>query len=387
MNAFRHSHAFGLPAVVFGAVVLFSLPHDLLGNNSFKVTDLISDIPGQAALTDPNLVNPWGITYSPTSPFWFSDNGAGVSTLYNASSGSIPSLVVTIPNPSGGTAAPTGAVFNGSSAFNADRFIFASEDGTISGWRGALGATAETLVDNSPSSAVYKGLATATVGGHAYLYATDFHNNKIDVVPEGGAPALAGSFTDPTLPAGFAPFNIQNLGGQLYVTYAKQDAEGKDDVAGAGNGYVDVYDLNGNLVRRLVSGGPLDSPWGLSMAPAGFGSFGGDLLVGNFGDGSINVFDPSSGAYLDALRNPARNPLVIDGLWGLSFGNGGSGGDLNTLYFTAGIPGDGAVEDHGLFGSLSQVPDETATLMLVAAGLVALIGFQRWPHRRARRPV
>ncbi len=370
--------ALGLAALLLSAAIVRGQP------NTFQETKLISDIPGEAAQTDAHLVNPWGITSSATSPFWFSDNGAGVSTLYNSATNTIPSLVVSIPAPTGGAGAPTGAAFNGTSAFNGDLFLFATEGGTINGWRGALGTTAESLANNSGAGAVYKGLAISHSGANSYLYATDFHNNQITVLPSAGAPALSGNFTDPNLPAGYAPFNIENIGGQLYVTYAKQDAAGNNNVSGAGFGYVNIFDLNGDLVKRLISGGALNSPWGLAMAPTGFGPFGGDLLVGNFGDGSINVFDSTSGNFIDTLRDPGSNPITVDGLWGLTFGNGGSGGKKSDLYFTAGIPGDGQVEDHGLFGSLTHVPDGGATLLMLAGSLAALVGFRHLgaAHRR-----
>lgn len=367
---------------VIGILALLLETQNLRAQNAFQQTNLVSDIPGLAAHTDPNLVNPWGISLSATSPFWVSDNGTGLSTLYN-STGTPQSLVVTIPKPGGGTSTPTGTVFNGSSAFNGDRFIFASEDGTITGWRGALGTTAETLHPNS-TGAVYKGLAIGSVSGSSYLYATDFHNNRIDVLGSTGAPALSGSFSDSGLPADFAPFNIQNLGNKLYVTYAKQDPITGDDVAGPGNGLVDVFDLSGDFLNRLASNGPLDSPWGLALAPATFGSFGGDLLVGNFGDGTINAFNATTGNFIDVLRDPSGNPIAIDGLWGLTFGNGGSGGSVNSLYFAAGIAGDGAVEDHGLFGSLTVAaipePSVDATVLAVA-GLGAVV----WLRRRQVR--
>ena len=307
------------------------------------------------SFTDPNLVNPWGISSSAASPFWVANNGTGVSTLYNGAGQPFPvasPLVVTIPPPSGGTgpATPTGQVFNGTSAFNGDLFIFATEDGTIAGWRGALGTTAELLVDNSAAGAVYKGLALGIVAGHSYLYAANFRNGTIDVFRgDAGAPFLPGNFIDPNLPAGYAPFNIQNLGGSLYVTYALQDAAKHDDVPGPGHGYVNVFDLNGNLQRRLISQGPLNSPWGLALAPAKFGAFSNDLLVGNFGDGTINAFDPLTGNLLGTVKDSRGNPIVIDGLWSLIFGNGGNGGEPNRLYFTAGPGG----ELHGLFGSLA----------------------------------
>jgi uncharacterized protein (TIGR03118 family) len=341
--------------------------------DNFKQTNLVSDLPGVAKTTDPDLVNPWGVSFSATSPFWVSDNGTGLATLYNGAGDKL-GLVVTVP-PAGST--PTGQVFNSTSSFNSDLFIFASENGTITGWRGALGTTAETLY-SSPADGVFKGLAVATTASGTYLYATDFHNNQITVLPGTGAPALTGHFIDPNLPAGYAPFNIQNIGGQLYVTYALQDAAKHDDVAGAGNGFVDVYDLQGNLVKRLISNGALNSPWGLTIAPAGFGNFGNDLLVGNFGDGTINVFDPTTGDFLGMVDGSDGKPLINMGLWDLTFGNGGNGGSPDDLYFTAGIPGTGEVEDHGLFGSIAVVPTpEPGTLTLIGSGLLGLIGYRR----------
>jgi len=340
------------------------------GANSFTQTNLVSDIPGMAKTPDPNLVNPWGVSFSPTSPFWISDNGTGLATLYNGAGDIIP-LVVAVPPPG---SAPTGQVFNSSSSFNGDLFIFATEGGTITGWRGALGTTAETL---SPGTGgVYKGLAIATTPNGTYLYATDFHNNSINVFPGTGAPSLSGTFTDPNLPAGYAPFNIQTIGGKLYVTYAVQDAAKHDDVSGPGHGIVDVFDLQGNFLQRLISNGPLNSPWGMAIAPTGFGSFGNDLLVGNFGDGTINAFDPSTGNFLGQLDGANGMPLVNLGLWDLTFGNGGSGGSKSDLFFTAGIPGDGMVEDHGLFGSIVPTP-EPGTFALLGSGLLALIGTVR----------
>ena len=363
-------------APALGLLALYLAAQDVRAqSNTFAQTNLVSDIPGMATVTDPNLVNPWGIAESAGSPFWIADNGTGLTTLYQTN-GTIVPLVVNLPG-AGGASAPTGAVFNGTGGFNNDPFIFATEDGVIDGWRGALGTTGETLLNHSTASSVFKGLALGTVAGNSYLYATDFHNGGITVLPNGAAPALTETFTDPTLPAGYAPFGIRNISGQLYVTYAKQDAAMHDDVSGPGNGFIDVFDLSGNFVKRLVSNGPLDSPWGLTLAPTGFGPFGGDLLVGNFGDGTINAFDPSSGSYLGTVDAIGGSPLIDEGLWGLNFGNGGSGGNADTLYFTAGIPGDGQVEDHGLFGAISHVPDTWATILLVAAAMIGMAAFRR----------
>jgi uncharacterized protein (TIGR03118 family) len=333
--------------------------------NGFTQTNLVSNIPGMAAVTDPNLVNPWGIASSASSPFWISDNGSGKSTLYN-SAGTPQSLVVTIPGVGGNPGTPTGALFNSTTNFNSDLFIFSSEDGTIAGWRGALGTTAETLFDSTNTSAVFKGLATGTTAAGQYLYAADFHNNRIAVFPGTGAPALAGTFTDPNLPAGYAPFNIQNLGGQLFVTYAQQDAAKHDDVPGAGHGIVDVYGLNGNFVKRLITQGDLNSPWGLAIAPGTFGGAAGDLLVGNFGDGTINAYDVTTGVFAGTLAN-AGTSLVNDGLWSLQFGNGGNGGLTGSLYLTAGLNG----EQDGLVARIdaASVP-EPSTMPLLACGLL-----------------
>jgi uncharacterized protein (TIGR03118 family) len=278
------------------------------GVNNFTQTNLVSDIPGLAVTTDPDLVNPWGVSFSPASPFWVSDNGTGLATLYNGA-GVKQGLIVTIPGTGGDRGAPTGTVFNGSTSFNGDLFIFAGENGTISGWRGALGTTAETLVPGS--GGVYKGLAIGTTPHGTYLYAADFHNNQITVIPGTGAPSLLGTFTDPNLPAGYAPFNIQNINGKLYVTYAVQDAAKHDDVSGPGNGIVDVFDLQGNLIQRLISKGSLNSPWGMAIAPAGFGSFAKDLLVGNFGDGMINVLDPLTGTLITDIDGAGQQHPAI----------------------------------------------------------------------------
>lgn len=349
--------------------------------NSFIQQNLVSDIPGLAANTDPNLINPWGISHSSTSPFWVSDNHTGLATLYNGSG--IPlSLVVTVPPSPGDTAgSPTGQVFNSNTSnFKGARFIFATEDGTISSWQPSDGTSA---VRNaiSTSGAVYKGLALADNGSHSYLYAADFHNGKVDVFDSNFSPVtLSGTFTDPSLPAGYAPFNIQNIGGKLYVTFAVQDAAAHDDVPGAGHGIVDVFNADGSIVKRLITGGSLNSPWGLTLAPTGFGSFGSDLLVGNFGDGTINAFDPLTGMPVGQLDDASGNPVTNLGLWALTFGNGSSGGDTHTLYFTAGIPGGGQVEDHGLFGSIAPTP-EPGMLALFGGGLLSLIAYG-WCRRR-----
>lgn len=371
--------ALAMSMVVSAPTLLFSAP---VPGNSFFQHNLVSDIPGLADVTDPDLVNPWGMSFSATSFFWISDNGTGLSTLYNGQ-GSKQGLIVTIPPAPGqqGPSAPTGQVFNPNTAnFQGARFIFATEDGTIASWSG--GTSAVIKVDNSPSSAIYKGIAMASNGSSTYLYAADFHNGKIDVFDSNYAStSLGGTFTDPNLPVGYAPFNIATSGNRLYVTYALQDAMGEDDVPCPGCGFVDVFDTNGNFLQRLISMGALNSPWGMTWAPAGFGSFGGDFLVGNFGDGTINVFDPATGSWIAQLRDANGNPIANLGLWDIKFGNGANAGSPDVLYFTAGIPGPDNVEDHGLFGAIAPTP-EPGTLTLLGSGLASLIGYG-W--RRGKR--
>jgi uncharacterized protein (TIGR03118 family) len=356
---------------------------------SFSVTNLVTDnqAVNAAQITDPNLVNAWGISHSGTSPFWVSDNGPGLATLYSVNPTtnvtSIVPLVVSIPPIPGGT--PTGQVFNDQSAtgaFNKDNFLFVSEDGTISGWRGALGTTAETFQAGSTAN-VYKGTTLDTTGGHSYLLSANFRTGNIDVLKgDAGAPDLAGKFVDSDknspLPTGYAPFNIQKLGNTIYVNYALQDGAKHDDVAGAGHGFVSAFDLNGNFLGRVGSQGALNSPWGLALAPASFGSIAGDLLVGNFGDGHISIFNQATNTFLGQLndKNNAQ-PLAIDGLWSLIPGNDGSAGSSQSIYFSAGSNG----EQDGLFGAIQSVPEpSSAVLGLIALGLVA--ARWRWTSRR-----
>jgi uncharacterized protein (TIGR03118 family) len=341
----------------------------VFGGGFYQQTNLIT------SAQDPDLINPWGISSSAASPFWVSDNGTGKSTLYN-SAGVKQGLVVAMPN-----ADPiTGQVFSGNAnTFHGNSFIFASEAGTIDGWRGALGTTAENLF--SMTDAVYKGLAISTAKDT--LFAANFHSGAIDVFSSTG---LTGSFSDPNAPAGYAPFNIQNVGGKLYVTFALQDTDKHDDVPGVGHGLIDVFDPTTHTFTRLVTGAAaggtqtaLNSPWGLALAPPGFGQFSNDLLVGNFGNGLINVFDPSSGAFLGTLTDKNGSPLINPGLWGLIVGNGGNGGSPDAVYLTAG----GAAESIGVLARLNAVPEPGSAVL----GLIALGTFTAgWGWRKRRRP-
>src|SRR5438132_38695 len=294
----------------------------------YQQHNLVSDGAVPADLVDANLVNAWGLVSGPATPWWISGNGKGRSTLYNASGGTIP-LIVTVLGAGGEQSAPTGLVCNGgtalvvtsSAATSPARFIFASEDGTISGFRGVPVVIA---VDNSASGAVYKGLAIASTTTGDVLYATNFHAGTVDVFDGHFNPIhMTGAFTDPALPAGYAPFGIQDIGGTIYVTYALQNAERHDDVAGEGHGFVNAFDTNGNLIRRVASRDNLNSPWGLALAPADFGAFSNDLLVGNFGDGRVHAFDPATldgngeFTHRGPLLSAEGGPLAIDGLWAL----------------------------------------------------------------------
>jgi uncharacterized protein (TIGR03118 family) len=339
------------------------------GANIYVRHDLVSDQAGLADVTDPNLVDPWGVSFSATGVFWVSNTGKGNSTLYNGS-GAITPTVVTVPAAATGKqGTPTGQVFNGGTGFvlangSPARFIFSTIDGTISAWN--AGTLAAIMVDNSASGAVYYGLAIgANAAGATLLYAPNFTTGNIDVFDSKFAAAkVSGGFADPGLPPGYAPFNIWPLGGKLYVAYAKQGAF--SGVAGAGSGHVSVFDFDGNLQKHLISGGALNAPWGLAIAPPTFGAFGGNLLVGNFGDGTINAFDLNTGAAQGTLQGTDSNPIVFSGLWALIFGNGGNGGDRNTLYITAGVGGLA----HGLLSSLAP----PATILSVVNGASGVAG-------------
>jgi uncharacterized protein (TIGR03118 family) len=348
LSARRPSGLLVLALVLCSALVAAS-PLAAAERNSYTVTPLVSDQPGVAARTDPNLVNAWGLTASGTSPWWVSDNGTDLSTLYRGD-GTPQALVVHVD---GG---PTGTVFNPTTGFvlptgGKALFLFDSEDGIVRAWNAAQGTTAIVVKDRSGEGAIYKGLAIADTASGPRLYAADFHNARVDVF-DGTFGLVPGGFTDPALPAGYAPFNVQTIGDRVFVAYAKQDADAEDEVAGQGAGFVDAYDLAGNLLARVAQHGQLNAPWGLALAPEGFGRFGGDLLVGNFGDGQINAYEELPNghfAHRGELRGSDNKPLTIDGLWALRFGNGGNAGPTGTLFFTAG-PDE---ETHGLFGSIT----------------------------------
>jgi uncharacterized protein (TIGR03118 family) len=352
------------------------------GPNQYAVTPLTADLPGVAPNTDGVLRNAWGVAFSPgASPFWIADNASGCATLYDGTGVKV-ALQVAIPLPDNSVpstacqpastqtspppptpAAPTGLVWNPTTSptgflvpgtTTAASFIFDTEDGTISAWTGGLTA-AVIAVDNSASGAVYKGLVFGTNAKGVFLFATNFNAGTVDVFGPANSTSNGqyvpvttdGGFIDPDIPAGFAPFGIQNINGDLFVTYAKQNAQKHDDVAGPGNGFVDIFDTDGHLLQRFASRGPLNSPWGVARASFAFGRFSGDILVGNFGNGRINVFD-SGGRFLGALRGVDNKPIVIDGLWTLTLG-GGRNSSSDTLYFTAG-PND---EKDGLFGTVT----------------------------------
>jgi uncharacterized protein (TIGR03118 family) len=331
----------------------------------YQTTNLVSDVPGLAARTDPDLVNPWGLIATGTSPWWVADNGTGLSTLYNAA-GVKQGLIVTIAKPPGDPdpATPTGVVNNPNTgdfkltaaATSAARFIFVTEDGTISGWAPSVNAT-NSIIKVSHPGTFYKGVTIAQAGGVNYLYVANFSGGTVDVYDTTYTQVTTlpdGAFTDPKLPEGFAPFNVQNIGGDIYVAFAKQDDDKHDEVAGRKLGYVDVFDGSGTLLQRFENGPWMNAPWGLALAPSGnaFGKSSGKLLVGMFGSGQVATFDPVSGDFEGLLRDRHGKPIEIDGLWALRFGNGGTAGPTTTLFFTAGIDD----EQHGLFGTITPIP-------------------------------
>jgi uncharacterized protein (TIGR03118 family) len=349
----------------------------------FTDTALVSNsnaVVATAKTIDANLQNPWGIAVAPGAPFWIADNNSNLTTLYSgiganetqAITGSANVGIVIPASAAGVQANPTGQVFNGNGGFmiptshgqESALFIFDGEGGTIAAWASDSGATAVTAYDdgvaNAGNHAVYKGLAIGTVGGATFLYATDLHNNKVDVFDTNFSKpaAMQGKFVDPSIPAGFVPFGIQALNGNLYVTFAKQDAAKHDEITGAGLGYVDVFDFSGNLVSQFASAGALNAPWGIALAPAGFGSLQGDVLIGNFGDGTISIFSPNGTSLANfegPLMSTAGQPITFPGLWSLAFGNGDADKPVTTLFYTAGF----ADQTDGVFGGITLTANPT----------------------------
>jgi uncharacterized protein (TIGR03118 family) len=368
-----------------GSVAMSTSPAGDGSTSGYTDTALVVDKQEVVATTtviDDKLQNPWGIAVAKGQPFWIADNNSNVSTLYTGKgeietqtvTGS-PTAAISIPSSAAGVASnPTGQVFDGGGGFlittpkgqESALFLFVGEGGTLAAWAQDSGATAVTAYDdgiaNGAAHAVYKGLALGSVSGASYLYATDLHNNKVDVFDTGFSKpaAMQGKFKDSSLPAGFVPFGITALDGQLYVTYAMQDSAKHDEMTGAGLGYVDIFDFSGNLVSRFASGGVLNAPWGMALAPAGFGSLAGDILIGNFGDGTINVFVPqgaSPASSLGSLRNSNGQPLAFAGLWSLVFGNGDSDKPATTLFYTAGF----ADQTDGVFGAITAASSAAPT--------------------------
>jgi uncharacterized protein (TIGR03118 family) len=342
----------------------------------YTQTNLVSDQPGVAAVTDPNLVNPWGLSRSATSPWWVANNNSGTSTLYTGTGTIIPingNGIVTIPPPKGSPAGtvstPTGTVFNGVATDflvgpgASAAFLFVTEDGTISGWAGGPAAILE--VDNSeggsPRGAVYKGATTALWNGKVFLYVTNFRSGRVEVYDSTFKRVNISEelFDDDRIPRDFAPYNIQNIGGTLFVTYAKQDAARHDSVAGAGLGFVEMYQPDGRHIGHLQTGPWLNAPWGVVWTPRDFGTFSNSILVGNFGSGKIAAYNGFTHEFIGFVQNPDNSILTIDGLWSLTFGNGGAAGPSTTMFFSAGPDG----ESHGLFGTLTAVAtDQTGAV-------------------------
>jgi uncharacterized protein (TIGR03118 family) len=334
----------------------------------FSRKDLVSDQPGMAVQTDPQLVNPWGLAFGLSTFFWVANNGTATSTLYDGD-GNVHSDVVGGPVSlpvEGEEAGPTGVVFNGGDGFQMTsgdasgpaRFIFATMSGQLIAWSADVDPrNAVVVADDSANGSRYFGLAILTSGSRTLLYAADFPNRQIDVYDQSFHPAgsLAQSaFIDPQLPTGYAPFGIQAIEGRIYVAYAQLNAGSGDEEAGPGNGYVSVFDADGAFIARVASRGLLNAPWGMTRAPASFGDFGGALLIGNFGDGRITAYDAQTYQVLGQLESDLDKPIAIPGLWAISFGNGAMAGEENDLYFTAG-PGD---EMHGIFGEISSLSSE-----------------------------
>lgn len=362
-NILKFLRGVALAVVATMAVSVCATAQDSL--QQYTQTNLVSNQSGAAQPPDSDLVNSWGLSRSSSSPWWVADNGPGLATLYNGSGVKL-TLVVTIPSGDptiSPTGTPTGTIFNGSSldfliAGKAALFLFVTEDGTVSGWYGGINATNTAVITvNEKSKSVFKGATIAQVNEHGtsttYLYVADFRKGRVQVYDSSFHKVSFGEerFDDDCLRDGFAPFNIQNIGGNLYVTFAKQDSAKHDEVDGAGLGFVDVFTPSGRLIQRFEHGDWLNAPWGLTMASQDFGLYSHYILVGQFGSGEILAFDPVTGRFEGKLMNTSNQPITIDGLWGLGFGNGGNAGPENTLYFAAG-PNQ---ESNGLFGTITAV--------------------------------
>lgn len=363
----RFSRPVDLAAAI--AVLLFSAP--VCFGDAYPVfsqSNLVSDVPGLAANTDPNLVNPWGVAFVGTSPFWASDQGSGVASLYSGTGATIP-LVVTVPGGTPPVSGPTGQVFNGTSSFvmpsdsQPALFLFDTLNGTIAGWNKGSGTNAATLA--STPGAIYTGLTLANSGGSNYLYAADSTGSIRVFNSSFKQVSLPGGFTDPNGLTGFVPFNIQQIGSSLFVTYASLTPMGTANPGG----YIDVYSTSGVFQGRFATGGALDGPWGLAMAPSGFGIFGNDLLVGNFGNGEILAYN-MSGNFLGIVDGENGKPLVNDFLWSLDFRTG-SGFNPDALYFTAGIGN----QQKGLLGEITPAPEpaDAALIFLGAVGIASIL--------------
>ncbi len=349
--------------LVGGACVLaLFLSPSMLPAETFDQIDLVSSVSGLAAHTDANLVNPWGVSFSATSPFWISNQNTGTTTLYDGAGNLVEvggNPAITIPGGFSGTAGPTGQVNNSTTGFDVNgtpaHFIFANLNGSISAWNS--GATAVTEV--TTPGATYTGLALASSGGNNYLYAADstYLTGQIRVFNSSFQPVtLPGNFTDPNEIPGYVPFNIQLIGSDLYVAYALLNPDGSSQPGG----YVDIFDTSGNFISRFATGGALNAPWGFAVAPAGFGDLGGDLLISNNGDGLINAFNATNGAFVETLDGANGQPLVFQDLWALDFRTGGTNVNTDALYFTEGINNDTG----GIFGELVATPEPSSWLLL-----------------------
>jgi uncharacterized protein (TIGR03118 family) len=361
----RHWLSGGALSLILISIAANSYAQSVSPSQHYKQTNLIADTEGIAPVTDPHLVNPWGLARSSTSPWWVSDNGPGLSTLYSGT-GTIASLVVTVPpsDPTtGDTGTPTGVLFNGGTGFEIKKgfpaaFIFVTEDGTISGWNPKVDGTHAIIQINEKGKSVFKGATMANInvpllGLQSFLYVADFRKGRVQIYDSmfHHVPAMEELFEDDQLPAGFAPFNVQNIGGNIFVSFAMQDSDKHDEVDGAGLGYVDIFSPEGRRLRRLENGPWFDAPWGMTQASSDFGSHSHEILVGQFGSGEILAFNAVTGRFKGRLHDASDAPIKIDGLWGLGFGNNATAGPATTLFFSAGTNH----EQNGLFGTITAV--------------------------------